>query len=47
MKSTTYVAMASLCKAGIAAGVTDIESFFVYTKNETAMATKPTIINAR
>jgi len=40
------VAMANLCSAGIAAGVTEISLFFAYARKETTIATKPTTINA-
>src|SRR5574337_91706 len=45
--NTRYVATASLCKAGIAAGVIIKLSFFAYAKNDTTIARKPTNMSAR
>ena len=46
-KSTRYVATARFCNAGIAAGVIIKLLFFVYAKNDAAIAKKPTSISAR
>ena len=45
--STTYVATANLCNAGMAAGVIIRLLFFAYAKNVTAMARKPIRMSAR
>lgn len=42
----TYVATASLCNAGIAAGVIVRLLFFAYAKNDTAIAKNPTSMRA-